>query len=348
MLDRRRVAAFYPLGAMKWILSGIAVFTGAKSFKRNPVIGSHFLNRCGLHVARVWVAWALFRMRLGLLSLLVGKEDRKAFLKEGLIVKKDFLPPELFAELRSQLRGYEGDQMEQVEGATRCCRVVLDSGKMEAIPAFGKMVRFKGWNRLIRYTSSWNRLPFIIFEDLELMGGNDQPDPQMAMHRDTFQPCMKAWLYLDDVEKGQAPYVYVPGSHRLTRRRLAWEYRQSIRASDRSWERPWDGSFRISDDELREVAQREPMEMIVPGNTLVIGNVFGFHRRGDASKPGRRMTLFMNSRYNPFIPLIVLFPALRFRIDQGLARLYLRWIEKSGNPASLKGEVTKRKASGTA
>lgn len=33
------------------------LFTGAKSFKANPLLGSERLNRYGLHAARVWSAY---------------------------------------------------------------------------------------------------------------------------------------------------------------------------------------------------------------------------------------------------------------------------------------------------
>ncbi len=57
---------------------------------------------------------------------------------------------------------------------------------------------------------------------------------------------------------------------------------------------------------------------------MVIANVFGFHRRGDASEPGERLTLFMNSRSNPFNPFITLLPKLTFRIDLKLAEIYFK------------------------
>ena len=42
------------------------------------------------------------------------------------------------------------------------------------------------------------------------------PDPQTALHADTFHPTVKAWLFLTDVAADAGPFTYVPGSHRLT------------------------------------------------------------------------------------------------------------------------------------
>ena len=39
---------------------------------------------------------------------------------------------------------------------------------------------------------------------------------------------MKAWLFLQDVGPADGPFSYVPGSHRLTPERLAWERKRSL------------------------------------------------------------------------------------------------------------------------
>jgi hypothetical protein len=54
------------------------------------------------------------------------------------------------------------------------------------------------------------------------------PDPQTALHSDISYPSMKAWLYLTDVALEDGPFVYVPGSHRATPARLAWERTKSL------------------------------------------------------------------------------------------------------------------------
>ena len=75
------------------------------------------------------------------------------------------------------------------------------------------------------------------------------PDPQLELHADTFHPSLKAWLFLTDVTDDQAPLTYVPGSHRLTPERLAWEQARSVSivTSDRLSQR---GSLRIAPEEL--------------------------------------------------------------------------------------------------
>ena len=48
-------------------------------------------------------------------------------------------------------------------------------------------------------------------------------DPQKVLHSDTFHSSMKAWYFIDDVTEDRGPFTYVPGSHRLTWKRLKWE-----------------------------------------------------------------------------------------------------------------------------
>ncbi len=54
------------------------------------------------------------------------------------------------------------------------------------------------------------------------------PDLQKVLHRDTFFSSMKFWYYLDPVTEADGPFVYVPGSHKLTPERLLWEHKQAI------------------------------------------------------------------------------------------------------------------------
>lgn len=312
----------------------VAVFTWAKSFRSNPFIGSAWLNRLGLHVARVAVAHALYRFRLFLLSPLAASAERREFLERGLLVKRDFLPPEQFAALAAEIAGYRGEIRELVEGDTETQRLFLTREVRAGLPACEALTRHPPLDRLLRYTSSKNRPPFFFIENLKQHarpGG--APDPQKDLHMDTFHPCVKAWLYLDDVDERNGPFTYVPGSHRLTWARLRWEYRESLAASrgaERHDGRYWDGSFRIDRAGLRELGLPDPQPMAVPANTLVIANVRGFHCRGDAAVPSTRLTIWMQARDNPFNPLFTPFPRATARLFELVWSRYQRRVDERG------------------
>jgi len=309
-----------------------AVFTWDKSFRNNPVIGSYLLNRLGLHVFRVVVAHALFRFRLFLLSPMVPVEDRRQFLRDGYIVKKDFLPQQQFAALADELAGYEGEIREISEGDTATQRLFLTYDVRRSMPQCERLTRYAVLDRLLRYTSSKNRPPFFFVENVQqhAMDGG-RIDPQKDLHTDTFHPCVKAWIYLDDVNQGNGPFVYIPRSHRLTWARLKWEYRESLRSSaDKKLggARYWDGSFRLSDQDRLEMGLPKPTRMQVPANTLVLANVCGFHCRGDAAGQSSRMAIWMQARDNPFNPLFTPFPRATARLFETAWSSHLKRIDK--------------------
>ncbi|MFS1523007.1 phytanoyl-CoA dioxygenase family protein [Microbulbifer sp. 2304DJ12-6] len=330
----------------KWIFE---LLSWGKSFKNNPIIGNYWLNRCGLHVARVILAHFLFRLRILLLSPLVSKEDRKDFLENGFILKKDFLPEEQFSKLSIALKNYKGVIREIVEGTTLTQRAFMDYYSRQQTPEFCQLVRNPYLDRLMRYSSSKNRPPFFFIENLcNHANVAPRPDPQRDMHADTFHPCVKAWLYIDGTDDQNGPYIYVPGSHRLSWRRLKWEYRQSLKACQkgplRDKGRYWDGSFRVNDTALAEMGLSAE-KLCVPANTLLIANVYGFHRRGEASAKSNRMTIWMQARDNPFNPLFTPCPKYTGRLfewgwGKALQRLDKRKIA-SGEQNNYLGRFTR-------
>ncbi|MBB5212297.1 phytanoyl-CoA dioxygenase family protein [Microbulbifer hydrolyticus] len=293
----------------KWLLE---LLSWGKSFKNNPIIGNYWLNRCGLHVARIVLAHGLFRFRLLLLSPLVPAEDRRHFRKHGFILKHNFLPDADFDKLARELQNYEGDVREFVEGTTLTQRVFITGAERARLPEMRALIESPRLDRLMRYCSSKNRRPLFYVENLcNQANVAPRPDPQRDMHADTFHPCVKGWLYMDDVDERNGPFVYVPGSHCLSWRRLKWEYRQSLEACKRGEQRDpgryWDGSFRVSAEDL-EAMGFQPKVFRVPANTLVVANVYGFHRRGEAAEKSHRLTVWMQARDNPFNPLFTLWP----------------------------------------
>jgi hypothetical protein len=174
----------------------------------------------------------------------------------------------------------------------------------------------------MRYASSFNRPPIYFIENIrQHVRETSQHDPQKDLHMDTFHPCVKAWLFLDDVTDRNGPFNYVPGSHKLTWARIKWEYGQSFIASTPDREngnRYWDGAFRVSLGDLKEMGYPKPISLEVPANTLVIANVRGFHCRGEATQSRHRRSIWMQGRDNPFFPLFTPFPKLTGHIVESL------------------------------
>lgn len=276
--------------------------TGAKAFCDNPVLGSPLLNRMGLHVGRVRAAAALARFRRDRLAHWVSADDRAVFDRDGFILKRDLLPPDVFAELRRQALGHAAPAREMLQGDTITRRIALDPSALSAMPAVAALIRSPLWRGLMRYAGSFDSEPIAYIQTILSHVNDGDPDPQTVLHADTFHPTVKAWLFLTDVAEDEGPFVYVPGSHRMTRERLAWEKARSVRASrglDRLSSR---GSLRIAPEELTTLNLPAPRAFAVPANTLVVADTSGFHARGPSVRPSMRIEIWTYGRRNPFLP----------------------------------------------
>ncbi len=281
-----------------WVLQ---LATGAKSFVDNPVIGSPRLNEAGLHVQRLKLAHRMAWWRRRRLAHLVSAEDRAAFARDGFVLKPDFLPADQFERLRSGIFDYAAPAREMVQGDAVTRRIALDPALLSAIPEARALLRDPRWRGLLRYVGASNSEPLSYVQTILARKFEAPADPQLTLHSDTFQPTVKAWLFLTDVAEDEGPFVYVPGSHLLTPKRLDWEWKQSIVARDaeRLTAR---GSFRIERDALDALGLPGPKSFAVPANTLIVADTSGFHARGASTQATTRVEIWAYGRRNPFLP----------------------------------------------
>lgn len=282
-----------------WLLQ---VATGAKSFLDNPVIGSERLNRRGLHVARLRMAHSLTAMRRRRLAKRVLENDRVDFERDGLVVKHDYLPSDIFRALVAEVRTYRGHARETVQGDTITRRISLNSQSLVRMPTLGRMLDQPEFQGLLRYVGSFDGEPMLYLQTILGHAVKGPPDPQLQLHSDAFQPSVKAWLFLNDVKADAAPLTYVPGSHRADARRLAWEKEMSVAASQAGTRLTRRGSFRIAPDDLPNLGLPQPRSLDVPANTLVVADTFGFHARGPSNGPSFRVEIWAFGRQSPFVP----------------------------------------------
>jgi hypothetical protein len=288
-------AALVPLWAAQ-------LLTGTKSFERNRLIGSEWLNRHGLHTARVRLAHGVAAMRRRRLAGLVSETDRRDFARDGFVIRRDFLPPGAFGTLLDQVRSYRGGLREIVEGDTIMRKIALGPQALAALPSLREVLHSPEWRGLIRYIGSRDAEPVVWIQSILRHAADGPADPQTALHADTFHPSVKAWLFLTDVAADAGPFTYVPGSHRLTPERLAWEQRMSLSARQSPVVETRQGSFRVTPVELRAMGLPEPRDFAVPANTLVVADTFGFHARGPSSGPSLRVEVWAYGRRSPFPP----------------------------------------------
>jgi hypothetical protein len=276
--------------------------TGAKSFERNPVIGSRRLNEWGLHVARVALAQRIAAARRNRLAGLISPADREDFARDGFVIRRNFMPTAEFAALLDQLQNYRGMLREIAEGDTILRKIALGREARAALPALTTLLRSPEWRGLIRYIGRRDAEPVVWIQSILRHAVDGPPDPQTALHADTFHPTVKAWLFLTDVAADSGPFTYVPGSHRLTPERLAWERRMSLSAPNSPDADSREGSFRADLDDLAGMGLPEPRVFAVPANTLVVADTFGFHARGASTGRSLRVEIWAYGRRGPFVP----------------------------------------------
>jgi hypothetical protein len=288
-------AALTPLWAAQ-------LLSGTKSFEKNPLLGSRRLNEWGLHTARVRLAHRLAAARRRRLAGAVTAADRASFARDGFIVRRNFLPAADFAALEAQVRAYRGGLREVAEGDTIMRKIALGSAALAAMPALRNVLESPQWCRLIRYVGSRDAEPVVWIQAILRHARDGPPDPQTALHADTFHPTVKAWLFLTDVAEDAGAFTYVPGSHRLTPERIAWEQYMSLVARQSPNRENREGSFRIAPEELPTLGLPAPRAFAVPANTLVVADTFGFHARGPSAGRSLRVEVWAYGRRSPFVP----------------------------------------------
>lgn len=279
----------------------VALFTGAKSFADNPILRSRRLNAAGLHVWRLRAAHRMARFRRARLARFVSPDIRAQFDRDGFATLHNVLPAQEFEALRAAILDLDLECRAHQQGDTITSRIAVGPELLRRIPALASLIGSPRWRGLMAYVASTRTQPLYYLQ--AIAGGVTQgpPDPQLELHSDTFQPSLKAWLFLTDVAEDGRPLTYVAGSHRLTPQRLAWEKQRSVEigGADRLSQR---GSLRVRREELPDLGLPEPTRFTVPANTLVVADTCGFHARGDSDRPTMRIELWAYCRRSPFLP----------------------------------------------
>ncbi len=300
----------------------LSLFTAKKQFD-DPWIGHAGLNRHGLHQRRMVVAEGLKKFRRSMVpnqpAHLEGHLE--ALDRDGYVAINGFLPDaqhkglveetdravdaaEREAPVKENLeqgfgakRPFNGG-FDRYDGGTLNRFIDIDPQKMPNVAAFTRNKDLSALTRSIVGLPHQARKTNIYF----VLHGKEEanPDLQKEMHRDTFFSAMKFWYFPKPVEEADGPFVYVPGSHKLDAKRLAWEQENANEAIATHAQPNIGGSFRVREEDLAGLGLPAPVAVTCPGNTLVIANVLGFHRRGHAEAGRKRLSLYGWQRPHPF------------------------------------------------
>lgn len=284
-------------------LHAAAVLGREKSFRKNPVLRSRWLNERGLHRRRVAVAAALSARRRAALAARLDPAERAQFDENGFVMREDALPADVFARLTDELARMPRPAWETRQGhaVTRLMPLPpTDDGS--ALAAARGFLRSPDVRRLTGYCAGRTGHLMAMLQTIAVEPAPDDLDPQAMLHSDTFHPTAKLWLFLHDVGEADGPFSYVPGSHRLTPERLAWEHEQALTAAGGPDPHHAAGSFRLPQEQLPALGYGRLQTFPVRANTMVIADTYGFHRRTPSVRPTVRTELYAMVRRNPFVP----------------------------------------------
>ena len=288
-----------------WLLlpfHALALATSSKSFRDNPLIGNPALNRRGLHIGRMLLAARMAAWRRRRLASLVSAEAAAAFERDGFVVKPNFLDATTFEALKREVLTQQAPAREMRQGDAITRRIALNGSVFDRYPTARRIVQSPEWLGLLRYVGASAASPLTYVQTICSRVAEGAADPQTRLHADTFHSSVKAFLFLTDVAEADGPFVYAPGSHRLTRRRLAWERRTSMSAAGSPDFQASRGSLRITAQEVERLGFEAPRTFAVPANTLIVADTLGFHARGHSARPSVRVEIWGYARRNPFIP----------------------------------------------
>lgn len=321
--ELKKIAKQDPYKFPWWLITTVSPVS---SFIDHPILGNQTLNELGLHEARVKYAAKLAEQRRAQLAKFLTAEEVLEFQQNGFICKENFLPEAEFAALRAELFQKSLPTRETLQGDTVTRRMALDYRSIMQLPETHKLLSSAQWKNLINYVGSFKIEPMYYVQVILSQVRKARPDPQTALHSDTFHSSMKAWLFLTDVAEDEGPFVYVPGSHVLTSQRLAWERQRALNIykADKMSRR---GSFRVEEKELASLGYGKPKKFAVKANTLVIGDTYGFHARGESVRPSTRIEIWAFARRNPFMPWVGFNPASLPLVKSRVIPAYWRYLD---------------------
>lgn len=107
-------------------------------------------------------------------------------------------------------------------------------------------------------------------------------------HADVMYPTVKVFFYMNDVDEKNAAYIYAKGSHKLSLKRLLFEYKLSVRYAKTK-------DDIVTDKDIAKLGYF-PEPICGKANTLIISNNMGYHNRGDFSTLEPRITAQLDFR----------------------------------------------------
>jgi len=271
------------------------IFSGEKT------IHNTFLNLLGLQVFRILVSHFFYNIRTMVLFPRLT-EEQKILRKDGIIFLKNFLPDEKFESLKNEYqnaKNFDGVDTEIIDGDSIWSRRKFNRAQYENLPNTNNLLSNPKLLNLI-YSAEARKVPInaVWFDQMSYpekkIKGNHKAALAELLHIDIFYNSHKIFYLMYDVKDEDGPLNFSPGSHRLSFKKLWFEYKKSVKFAKTGSE------DLFANEQDKSFLGLKNIKAIAPANTLVIMNGAGFHKRGDAVVGSKRSIIFLQFRYNPF------------------------------------------------
>ncbi len=283
----------------------------AKNVSQNPLdiapplySGGVIANTLGLHVFRT-LFLNIWRMK----PKKVRKEISgyvKTLDRDGIVVIPDFFPKEQFEAIKKEFdetyAGWSPFELNKEDFSKRqndfpeYFESIAEKITSPRTPAFSEF--FVNNSLITEITSAVvhrkNRLtPYFHFWYLQRRNLENQNAGHLHSaafpHADVPYPTIKVFLYLNDVDETNAAYIYAKGSHKMTLKRLLFDYKLSVRYAKTK-------NDVVTDEDIAKIGYH-PESICGKANTLFISNNMGYHNRGDFKTLEPRLTAQLDFRH---------------------------------------------------
>ena len=267
-------------------------------FSNKKVVENHLLNYAGAQILRVLWSSIAYSCRGMLQSW--PKNNLTMMLREnGFILIPNFLSQKVFDQVKDEFFNTTdiGSYAPIKDGDTRVERYTFSPDKWKTLPAVNKLLSDNLLVRTLEGAELKNiEIGDIWFDTIYYDDSQKVASSQSQLHSDTFFNTHKVWFFIEPVKLENGPLCFVPGTNRLSLKRLMFDYNKSIH-----FEKLTDYSFRVEPKEKTFLGCIEKA-LTCPENTLVIANTRGFHCRGDATAGRTRKQIHFCIRTNkPFL-----------------------------------------------
>jgi hypothetical protein len=266
--------------------------------------GGVLLNTLGLHVFRT-LYLNLWRMK--------PKKVRKEIQnyvdildRDGILIIPDFFPKEQFEEIKKEFdQTYEGwspfeyneeELSKRQKDFPEYFQTIAEKITSPKTPAF---TNYFVNNPVIEEITSAvvhrkNRMtPHHHFWYLQRRTLDNEKASYLHSaafpHADVPYPTIKVFMYMNDVDESNAAYIYAKGSHKLTMKRLLFEYKLSVKYAKTK-------NDIVTDEDIAKLGYY-PEPICGKANTLFISNNMGYHNRGDFKTLEPRLTAQLDFRH---------------------------------------------------